>query len=129
MSERRKYMKRPDQTVHAVRLALDTDGFSYRKWGSQQRCKAGDWIVNADDDTYTVDADSFARTYRHVRDGAYLKITPVWAEQVNAAGSVQTKEGATEYQAGDYLVSNEEDGGDPYAVEKAKFEKMYEPAK
>ena len=129
MSERRKYVKRPDQTVHAVRLALDTEGFTYRKWGGQQRCKAGDWIVNADDDTYTVDADSFARTYRHVRDGAYLKITPVWAEQVNAAGSVQTKEGATEYQAGDYLVSNEEDGGDPYAVEKAKFEKMYEPAK
>jgi hypothetical protein len=129
MSERKKYVKRPDQTVHAVRLALDTDGFSYRKWGGQQRCKAGDWIVNSDGDTYTVDADTFARTYRHVRDGAYLKIAPVWAEQVTAGGSVQTKEGATEYQAGDYLVSNQEDGGDSYAVEKAMFEKMYEGAK
>ena len=128
MSERQKYVKRPDQTVHAVRLALDTDGFTYRKWGGQQRCKAGDWIVNSDGDTYTVDADTFARTYRHVKDGAYLKVTPVWAEQATADGAVPTKEGATEYQRGDYLVSNQEDGGDSYAVAKAKFEQMYEPA-
>jgi hypothetical protein len=129
MSERLKYVKRPDQTVHAVRLALDTDGFTYHKWGGQQRCKAGDWIVNAEGDTYTVDADTFARTYRQVRDGVYLKLTPVWAEQATAAGMVPTKEGSTEYQPGDYLVSNQEDGGDSYAVAKAKFEQMYERAK
>jgi hypothetical protein len=131
MSDRQKYKKREDQTVHAVKLDLDTDGFVYRKWGGEQRCKPGDWIVsNPEDggepDTYTVAADTFARTYRHVRDGAYLKTTPVWAERAAAAGSVKTKEGSTTYAAGDYLVFNQEDGGDAYAVAQAKFERMYE---
>jgi hypothetical protein len=128
MSERRKYKKRPDQTVHAVRLDLETDGFTYRKWGADQRCKRGDWLVDNDGDVYTVDADSFARTYRHVGDAAYVKTTPVWAERADAAGDVTTKEGATHYERGDYLVFNQEDGGDAYAVAKADFERMYEPA-
>ena len=38
---------------------------------------------------------------------------------------MQTKEGATHYRAGDYLVFNEEHGGDAYAVAAAKFEAMY----
>jgi hypothetical protein len=37
--------------VIAVRLDLETDGFSYRKWGDTQRCKAGDFIVSNDGDT------------------------------------------------------------------------------
>jgi len=32
----------------------------------------------------------------------------------------------TEYGAGDYLVSNDEDGTDTYAVEGALFEEMYD---
>ena len=56
-----------------------------------------------------------------------MKSTPVWAEIAPAPGTVQTKEGATHYQAGDYLVSNEETGTDAYAVSKAEFERMYEP--
>ena len=127
MGERRKYRKKEKQVVHAVCLDLDTDGFTYRKWGGQQRCKPKDWIVDNDGDVYTVDADTFARTYRHVSAGAYEKIAPVWAEQADSAGQVPTKEGATTYAAGDYLVSNEEDGGDAYAVSRAKFEDMYEP--
>jgi hypothetical protein len=128
MAERLKYVKRPDQTVRAVRLDLETDGFTYRKWGGPQRCKAGDWIVENSGDVYTVDAETFARTYRHVRDGAYLKTAPIWAEQAAAAGDVATKEGRTSYAAGDYVVSNEEDGSDPYAVDKVTFERMYERA-
>jgi hypothetical protein len=128
MSERQKYVKRPDQKIHAVQLDLETDGFTYRKWGAEQRCKRGDWLVNNDGEAYTVDRESFARTYRHVGDGAYLKITPIWAKRVDAAGAVTTKEGTTHYERGDYLVFNQEDGGDPYAISKAKFERMYEPA-
>ncbi|MGE0814050.1 MAG: hypothetical protein AB7O28_17785 [Vicinamibacterales bacterium] len=127
-ANRRKYRKRPDQAVVAVQLDLETDGFTYEKWGATQTCKRGDWIVNNDRDVYTVDADSFARTYRHVDGGRYVKTTPVWAEAAEAAGRVETKEGATRYEAGDYLVFNEADGGDPYAVSKARFEAMYEPA-
>ena len=44
------------------------------------------------------------------------------------AGEVPTKEGATRYHPGDYLVSNEPSGGDSYAIAKPDFERMYEPA-
>ncbi|MEZ5291126.1 MAG: hypothetical protein R2745_08595 [Vicinamibacterales bacterium] len=127
-ASRRKYRKRRDQSVVAVQLDLETAGFAYEKWGATQRCKRGDWIVNNDGDVYTVDGDTFARTYRHVSGGSYLKTTPVWAEAATSTGKVTTKEGTTQYAAGDYLVFNEADGGDPYAVSKARFEAMYEPA-
>ena len=109
----------------AVRLSLDTDGLVYRKWGGQQRAKPGDWIVDNDGDVYSVDAESFARTYREVATGAYVKTTPVWAERAQSAGSLATKEGITHYQAGDYVVSNDSDGSDAYAVDAAKFEALY----
>jgi hypothetical protein len=126
MGKRRRYRKRPEQFVIAVRLALDMTGFGYRKWGAEQRCKSGDWLVDNGGDVYTVDAEAFARTYREVGPGHYVKVTPVWAEVATEAGAVPTKEGESHYAAGDYLVSNEEDGGDAYCVSAAKFEAMYE---
>ncbi len=128
MSERLKYVKRANQPVVAVQLALETAGFTYKKWGGIQRCKAGDWIVNNSGDVYTVDGDTFARTYRATGPGAYVKTIPVWAEVASTAGEVQTKEGATHYQAGDYIVYNEADGGDAYAMARADFERMYKRA-
>lgn len=125
---RRQYVRRPDRPVTAVRLNLDTDGLVYRKWGGEQRAKRGDWLVDNEGDVYTVDAEAFERTYRAVGPGAYLKITPVWAEKANESGSVKTKEGSTDYRAGDYLVSNNADGSDDYAVEAEKFDALYEPA-
>src|SRR5262245_52778625 len=103
---RRRYIRRPDRPVAAVRLSLETDGLVYRKWGGDQRAKTGDWIVDNDGDVYTVDADVFARTYRQTATGAYVKTTPVWAERASRAGFVKTKEGSTQYNAGDYIVSN-----------------------
>jgi hypothetical protein len=126
MTGRRKYIKLAVREVVAVQLALDTIGFTYQKWGSVQTCKANDWIVNNDGDVYTVDRDSFERTYRQTASGRYLKDAPVWAERAKEAGSVQTKEGETHYRAGDYLVFNEEHGGDAYAVSADKFESMYQ---
>ena len=128
MTGRLKYVKRENREVVAVQLALDTTGFTYRKWGGIQTCKAGDWIVNNDGDVYTVDRDTFDRTYSQIGSGMYVKVAPVWAEVAGEAGYVQTKEGATHYLAGDYLVFNEEQGGDAYAVSAAKFEMMYQPA-
>lgn len=128
MSARERYVKRPDQTVVAVRLSLETDGFTYRKWGDVQTCKAGDWLVDNDGDVYTVDAATFERTYRCVGPGTFVKTTPVWAEVAAEDGSVRTKEGATHYRAGDYLVFNEQEGGDAYAVSAGAFEAMYERA-
>jgi hypothetical protein len=111
-----------------VRLALDTDGLVYRKWGGEQRAKAGDWIVDNDGDVYTVDAEVFERTYRPVPErgpGAYVKATSIWAERASQPGSVRTKEGVTAYEAGDYIVSNNRDGSDAYAIGARKFEEMY----
>ena len=128
MSTRHKYVKRDTEFVVAVQLDLDTTGFTYEKWGGSQTCKAGDWIVNNAGDTYTVDRETFARTYRATRPGHYVKVTPIWAEEAAASGDVRTKEGLTHYNAGDYLVFNEPDGGDPYAVTRAEFERMYQPS-
>ena len=125
---RRRYVRRPESPIVAVRLALDTDGVVYRKWGGEQRAKAGDWLVDSDGDVYTVDADVFARTYRPVGPGAFVKTTPVWAARAEKAGAVTTKEGTTHFQAGDYLVSNSRDDSDQYAISAEKFEQLYIPA-
>ena len=70
----------------------------------------------------------FARTYRRISPGVYLKTTPIWAEVATTAGSIETKEGRSHYAAGDYLVFNEEGGGDGYCVKRETFEAMYDPA-
>ena len=111
----------------AVQLDLDTDGFQYRKWGAVQTCKPGDWIVQNQGEVYTVDREVFEATYQESGPGAYVKVAPVWAERVDRAGSVATKEGVTHYEAGWYLVSNDPDGRDSWAVAPEKFERMYEP--
>lgn len=127
MAQRRTYLKRAQAPVVAVQLDLETNGFAYRKWGSMQTCKAGDWLVNNHGDVYTVDKDTFARTYQAVSPGLYKKVAPVWAEVTTTAGAITTKEGVTNYAAGAYLVFNEENGGDGYAVTPETFEAMYEP--
>ena len=121
-----RYRKREQQTVTGVQLNLDTEGLTYFKWGGQQRCQAGDWLVNNDGDCYTIDKDSFSKTYEEVAPGQYVKSAPVWAHQAAQPGRVKTKEGFTEYESGDYIVSNDLEGADSYAVSKEKFEAMYE---
>ncbi|NIR31172.1 MAG: hypothetical protein GWN84_18045 [Gammaproteobacteria bacterium] len=127
MSTRRRYRKKAGRGVVAVRLDLDTDGFTYHKWGAEQTCKRGDWVVDNEGDVYTVDAEVFDRTYRRQSRGVFVKSTPVWAEVATEPGSVITREGESHYEAGDYLVYNNEDGTDAYCVGKEKFEEMYEP--
>ena len=127
MENRRRYRKRSEQAVTAIRLNVDTDGLVYRKWGGEQVGKRGDWLIDNANDVYTVDAESFARTYRAVGPGRYVKTAPVWAEVATEAGRIATKEGVSSYDAGDYLVFNEADGTDAYCVSAAKFAAMYEP--
>ena len=127
MSDRLRYIKRASEAIVAVQLDLETTGFTYTKWGGEQRCKARDWVVNNAGDTYTVDRETFERTYRKVGEGMYVKVTPVWAEQASVAGDIPTKEGSTHYEPGDYLVYNDAESRDGYAVAKDVFERMYEP--
>ena len=112
--------------MHAIRLDLQTNGFDYDKWGEKQHCKQGDWIVQNGDEVYTVDADVFASTYAAIGPAEYKKVGTVWAEQAKSAGAIDTKEGKTRYEAGDYLVYNDREQTDGYAMSRAKFEKMYE---
>jgi hypothetical protein len=126
MSTLAKYVKRPDRSVVAIQLNLDTQGFQYKKWGSLQICKAGDWLVDDGCEVHTVDQASFAHTYTQVGKGIYLKTAPVWARIATSGGRVRTKEGATEYREGDMLVSNDEQGADSYAMSADEFEAMYE---
>lgn len=128
MGERRKYLKKLVSCVVAVQIDLDTEGFSYSKWGGPQQCRAGDWLVNNEGDVYTVNRESFEHTYRLQSPGLYAKVTPVWAEIAEQAGEIRTKEGLTHYEPGDYLVFNGPDGEDGYAISRDRFEGMYEPA-
>ena len=127
MSRRRTYRKKTGSVITAVKLDLVTDGFKYQKWGSEQHCKPGDWLANNQGDTYTIDASTFTDTYERVSPGVYRKTSVIWAEQAQAAGVVTTKEGVSAYVAGDYIVSNNEDGTDGYTVPQSSFLKMYEP--
>jgi Tfp pilus assembly protein PilP len=122
-----QYRRKARTTVTAVQLDLETDGFTYQKWGGTQRCKAGDWLVNNHGDVYTVDHEVFERTYRMVSAGVYEKNAPVWAEQAEKSGTVKTKEGSTDYKAGDYLVFNDSQGKDGYAMTSETFQSLYEP--
>lgn len=124
--EQNKYQKREKQVVLGVQINLETDGFKYSKWGSEQQCQAGDWLVNNNGECYTIDAESFRKTYEEIAPAQFIKTAPVWASVATESGKVKTNEGYTDYVEGDYLVSNNQDGSDAYAVSKAKFETMYE---
>ena len=126
MTDRRRYRKKPDQFVTAVRLDLETDGFVYQKWGAEQRCKQGDWLVDNNGDVYTVDQKVFESTYYQLGPGVFVKKSSIWARVTDESGVVITKEGKSHYDAGDYLVSNNEDGTDAYCIGAAKFEAMYD---
>lgn len=126
MPDFRKYVKKANQSVLAVQLDLETHGFEYQKWGATQRCVRGDWLVNNNGDTYTITATTFASTYTEVAPGRYIKTSPVFARVADRAGVVKTSEGSTEYQIGDYIVLNNENETDAYAVSKQEFESMYE---
>ena len=125
MENFKKYRKRARSTVIAVQLDLDTEGFTYEKWGGSQRCRAGDWLVKNGDDTYTVAAETFASTYHEESPGVFEKRSGVWAARAEEDGTVRTQEGTTAYKAGDYVVFNDGDENDRWAVGAAKFEEMY----
>lgn len=127
MNPRKQYRKRPDLPVIAVNLDLDIEEMHYRKWGHQQTAKRGDWLVDNDGDIYTVENQYFQDNYRKIKPGQYEKVGEIWAEEAEEPGSIPTKEGSTNYNAGDYLVFSSAQGGTGYAISRARFKRMYEP--
>jgi hypothetical protein len=128
MTSLSRYKKKEGVLITAVRLDLETAGFTYEKWGGTQTCKAGDWVVDNNGNTYTIDADVFKRTYRHVGNGQYQKSVIIFAEQASHPGTIKTKEGTTDYKKGDYLVYNNHGRQDGYAMSEEDFYRMYEAA-
>lgn len=126
MSLRKRYKKRSKFNVTAVKMDLDFDGFVFQKWGAEQKCQPGDWLVNNNGDVYTIDKDYFKDYYQIVSQGVYEKVGEIWAEQAKQDGTIKTKEGHTNYLAGDYLVFDREQDGEGYAIKKPVFERMYE---
>lgn len=124
---RARYRRRSGQPITAIQLTLETPGLSYRKWGGEQVAKPGDWLVDNDGEVYSVDAESFARTYRAISPGRFEKHGHVYAVRADTHGRVATKEGFSTYAPGDWLVSNDAEGRDVYAVDAAAFARMYEP--
>ena len=122
----RRYVQRPGNTVHAIQMTLGIESLTYRRWGDLQSAKDGDWLVERDGQVHTVDADSFTRTYRKVGPALYEKQSTVWAAPAGADGWIQTHEGKTHYRAGDFLVWNNADKTDGYAIEKERFESLYQ---
>lgn len=122
-----KYRKKPEHAITAVQIKLETDGLRYRKWGDQQTAKAGDWLVDANGSVYTIKEQVFARTYEKISPGRYIKSAPIYAEQAAQGGAIETLEGRTHYQAGDYLVYEQPGQAEgAYAIKRAQFEEMYE---
>lgn len=117
--------------IQAIQLNFNTEGevlFKYLKWGGEQSAKCGDWLASRDGEVYTIDKKSFAATYVSTDVfGWYVKNVQVWAEVAQTDGKIQTKEGFTDYVAGDYLVYNEDNRNDGYAISAEKFEKLYRP--
>ena len=127
-SNSKPYKAKASSIISAVQLNLDTQGFTYENWGDQQTCHAGDWLVNGDSgDCYTITNESFLRTYQETSPGRYRKHAIIRATQATTAGKIKTQEGSTSYEAGDYLIENDEDGTDTYAINQKRFHELYEP--
>lgn len=125
-----KYRKKNTDTVVAIqiKLKISDGGINYEKWGGTQWAKQDDWIVNNNGEVYTIDQESFAKTYERVSKGLYVKTATVWAEQADSDGQIKTKEGLSDYKAGDMLVYNGPDRTDGYCMGMDKFRSMYELA-
>ena len=121
----KRYRKQQCESVFALPLTLHKATLRFHKWGNEQVAKEGDWLVSNDGELYTVDGDSFAKTYEPVGPCRYRKTGSVWAELADADGVMLTKEGSSAYRKGDYLVFNEPDRGDGYPVAKNRFEQQY----
>ena len=122
------YRKREGTQVTAIQLKLDVKTFTYHKWGALQTCKGGDWLVERNGSVHTVTADSFARTYKQIGPATYVKEGVVWAAPASGDGAITTQEGETHYKQGDFLVWNDQERTDGYAIAKDTFETLYEPA-
>ena len=118
-----KFNRKPNK-VTAIQLEGD---LTYLKWGGEQKAHKGDYLVNNNGDVYTIEKQSFNKTYKWVVSNSYSKFGSVWGFEASYDGAMSTKEGISEYKRGDYIVFNNEDETDGYCIKAEKFKDMYEP--
>lgn len=120
----KQYKRKPGAEVLAIQIP---GHMLYKMWGDVQHGKPGDWLLQNQEEVYTVDAESFARIYRAGSGpGFYVKAAPVWATIAEVDGKVHTKEGYSDYKTGDMLVWNNPDSSDGYCMSQEKFFSLYE---
>lgn len=126
---RKRYRRRRNTDIVAVqiKLKLEDGELRYSKWGAVQRARSNDWLVDNAGEVYTVADETFRRTYTQVSPGRYIKPGTVWATRAECPGVIDTLEGTTAYRAGDYIVANDINGIDSWAVDVDTFRKLYEP--
>ncbi len=126
MGKLTRYSRREQTNVTAIKIDMETDGFTYRKWGGEQIVRPGDWLVDNNGDVYTVDGEAFEATYTKVSQGIYTKTGHVWAREAESDGQVQSTSGFTQYHAGDMVVFRDEREIDGWAMSKADFATLYQ---
>lgn len=113
-------------TVRAEKLATAQEWKSTN--GDTLNGAAGDWkLTGPDGSTWTVKPDIFAKTYGEVSPGVYAKTAIARAMKLNQPYTVQSLEGPSSGNTGDYLVIGP--NNEFYIVNGAKFEGMYSPLK
>jgi hypothetical protein len=80
--------------------------------------------VNNHRDVYTVDADIFP--IRIARSLSVYEKTGVYGPDRRRNRRRTDQRGATAYAPGDYLVFNDPEGCDDYAMKPEKFHELYE---
>lgn len=115
--------------TYSSRLVVTATRLDERKiWrtatGSNLTAQPGDWLLCDGNDNWTVAADVFRATYRNLGGDQYAKFTIVRARQLSSRTTINTLEGPSLAEPGDWLVGNP--GGDAWPVPRADFGRRYE---
>ena len=86
---------------------------------------AGDWLVTDGTEEWTVAPGVFARSYRPLPDGRFVKVAPVRAARLDRTAEVPTLEGVARAEAGDWVLCGVD--GELWTVTDTFFRAHYEP--
>jgi hypothetical protein len=114
----------PTAVVRARRLPEGATWLTDR--GAPMQAEAGDWELTDDSGgRWTVQPETFARSYRRLLDGRYAKVERVNAVQLTSELQVPTAEGVSPARAGDWLLRDAD--GAVWPVPDETFRARYRP--
>lgn len=109
--------------VHARKVSI---GWTWSAGeGDRMQAASGDWRVSDEEgNEWSVAADIFPETYRHVSGDIWERRGIVLARPASPGERIATLEGEVDTRAGDWVVRGE--GGEEWPVPAAQFERRYE---